>query len=92
MDSDRIEGPLKEGAGKVKEAWGDATDDPQTEAEGQKDRRYHRWGEAGGKVFTRLDVCVQAEGWHAGKPACGIPTVTGSALREVTGLTVKKNL
>ena len=35
MDSDRIEGPLKEAGGKVKEEWGDATDDAQTEAEGK---------------------------------------------------------
>ena len=34
MDTDRIEGPLKEAGGKVKEEWGDLTDDPQTEAEG----------------------------------------------------------
>ena len=35
MDRDRIEGPLKEAGGKVKEEWGDLTDDPKTEAEGQ---------------------------------------------------------
>src|SRR5690606_15014820 len=31
MDSDRIEGPIKEGTGKVKEEWGDLTDDAETE-------------------------------------------------------------
>lgn len=54
MDSDRIEGPLKEGAGKVKEAWGDATDDPETEAEGKKDQAegdlQNTWGEAKDKI------------------------------------------
>ena len=58
MDSDRIEGPLKEGAGKVKEAWGDATDDPQTEAEGQKDQLegdlQNTWGETKDKVDDAL--------------------------------------
>ena len=33
MDSDRIEGPLKEAGGKVKEEWGDLTDNERTEAE-----------------------------------------------------------
>ena len=50
MDSDRIEGPLKEGAGKVKEEWGDLTDNPQTEAEGKADQAegdlQNEWGEA----------------------------------------------
>lgn len=54
MDSDRIEGPLKEGAGKAKEAWGDATDDASTEAEGKKDQAegdlQNEWGEAKDKV------------------------------------------
>ncbi|MDQ3879519.1 MAG: CsbD family protein [Chloroflexota bacterium] len=50
MDEDRIEGTLKEGAGKVKEEWGDATDDASTELGGQKDQLegevQQRWGEA----------------------------------------------
>lgn len=50
MDSDRVEGPLKEAGGKVKEAWGDATDNPETEAEGQEDqaegKMQNEWGEA----------------------------------------------
>ena len=58
MDSDRVEGPLKEGAGKVKEAWGDATDNPETEAEGQKDQAegdlQNTWGEAKDKVDDAL--------------------------------------
>ena len=49
MDSDRIEGPLKEAGGKVKEEWGDATDDAQTEAEGKADQVegdvQNKWGE-----------------------------------------------
>ncbi len=36
MDKDRIEGTVKEGAGKVQEEWGRATDNPQTEAEGDE--------------------------------------------------------
>lgn len=35
MDKDRIEGPVKEGAGKVEEAWGRATNDPEAEAKGE---------------------------------------------------------
>jgi uncharacterized protein YjbJ (UPF0337 family) len=54
MDKDRIEGPLKEGAGKVKEAWGDATDNADTEAEGHKDQAegdlQNTWGEAKDKA------------------------------------------
>jgi uncharacterized protein YjbJ (UPF0337 family) len=50
MDSDRIEGPLKEAGGKIKEEWGDATDNPETEAEGQQDQAegkvQNEWGEA----------------------------------------------
>ena len=50
MDSDRIEGTLKEGVGKVKEEWGDATDNPETEAEGQKDQAEGDLQEKWGKV------------------------------------------
>ena len=50
MDSDRIEGPLKEAGGKVKEEWGDVTDDAETEAEGQAQQVegdvQNEWGEA----------------------------------------------
>ena len=35
MDKDRVAGPVKEGAGKVEEAWGHATNDPETEAKGE---------------------------------------------------------
>jgi uncharacterized protein YjbJ (UPF0337 family) len=49
MDKDRIEGPLKEGVGKVQEEWGDATDQPDTEAEGQakqaEGKLQEGWGE-----------------------------------------------
>jgi uncharacterized protein YjbJ (UPF0337 family) len=49
MDTDRIEGPLKEGTGKVKEEWGDVTDDAGTEAEGKMDqvegKVQNEWGE-----------------------------------------------
>jgi uncharacterized protein YjbJ (UPF0337 family) len=49
MDKDRIEGPLKEAGGKVKEEWGDVTDDTATEAEGKLDQAegkvQNEWGE-----------------------------------------------
>jgi uncharacterized protein YjbJ (UPF0337 family) len=49
MESDRIEGGLKEGAGKVKEEWGDATDNPSTELEGKREQAegevQQKWGE-----------------------------------------------
>ena len=49
MDTDRIEGPLKEAGGKAKEEWGDLTDDPATEAEGKMDQAkgkvQNEWGE-----------------------------------------------
>lgn len=50
MDKDRIEGGLKEAGGKVKEAWGDATDNPKAEVEGNVDQAegnlQQGWGEA----------------------------------------------
>lgn len=50
MDSDRIKGEIKEGAGKVKEEWGDLTDDPKTEAEGKAQQiegdLQSEWGKA----------------------------------------------
>jgi len=50
MDSDRVEGPMKEAGGKVKEEWGDLTDDTSTEVEGKKDqvegKVQNEWGEA----------------------------------------------
>jgi uncharacterized protein YjbJ (UPF0337 family) len=50
MDSDRIEGPMKEAGGKAKEEWGDLTDDASTEAEGKMDqvggKVQNEWGEA----------------------------------------------
>jgi uncharacterized protein YjbJ (UPF0337 family) len=59
MDSDRVEGPLKEAGGKAKEAWGDVTDDPETEAEGQADQVegnvQNEWGEAKDTARDVLD-------------------------------------
>jgi uncharacterized protein YjbJ (UPF0337 family) len=50
MDTDRIEGAAKEAGGKLKEEWGDLTDNPETEAEGQVDQAegdlQQKWGEA----------------------------------------------
>jgi uncharacterized protein YjbJ (UPF0337 family) len=59
MDSDRIEGPIKEGAGKVKEEWGDLTDDASTEAEGKAQQIegnvQNEWGEAKDDARDALD-------------------------------------
>ena len=59
MDSDRVEGPLKEAGGKIKEEWGDATDNPSTEAEGQRDQAEGKlqesWGEAKDAVRDATD-------------------------------------
>ena len=59
MDSDRIEGPVKEAAGKVKEEWGDLTDNASTEAEGQADqvegKLQNEWGEAKDDVRDAVD-------------------------------------
>jgi uncharacterized protein YjbJ (UPF0337 family) len=50
MDKDRIAGPVKEGTGKVEEAWGRTTGQPETEAEGVEKQAegkiQERWGEA----------------------------------------------
>ena len=59
MDSDSIEGGLKEGAGKVKEELGDATDNPSTELEGKQDQAEGKiqqgWGEAKDAVRDATD-------------------------------------
>ena len=59
MDSDRIEGPLKEAGGKVKEEWGDLTDNTRTEAEGQADqvegKLQNEWGETKDDVRDAVD-------------------------------------
>ncbi len=59
MDSDRIDGPVKEGIGKVKEEWGDATDNAGTEAEGKAEQAegkvQTKWGEAKDKVRDVAD-------------------------------------
>lgn len=59
MDSDRVEGPLKEAGGKVKEGWGDLTDNEQTEAEGQADQVegniQNKWGEGKDTVRDAVD-------------------------------------
>ena len=59
MDHDRVEGPVKEAGGKVKEEWGDLTDDPGTEAEGQAEqvegKIQNKWGEAKDTVGDVVD-------------------------------------
>lgn len=59
MDSDRIKGSMKEAGGKVKEEWGDLTDNEETEAEGQADqvegKVQHEWGEGKDKVRDAVD-------------------------------------
>ena len=60
MDTDRVEGPLKEAGGKVKEAWGDATDDESTEIEGHADQAegklQNEWGETKDDVRDAVDT------------------------------------
>ena len=50
MDQDRVEGTLREGQGKIKEEWGDATDDTSTEFEGKAEQLQgegqQKWGDA----------------------------------------------
>jgi uncharacterized protein YjbJ (UPF0337 family) len=59
MDSDRVEGPLKEAGGKVKEEWGDLTDDASTETEGKMDQAegkvQNEWGEVKDDVRDATD-------------------------------------
>lgn len=59
MDKDRIEGALKEAGGKVKEEWGDLTDNADTEAEGQADQAegklQNTWGETKDNVRDAVD-------------------------------------
>jgi uncharacterized protein YjbJ (UPF0337 family) len=59
MDTDRIEGPIKEAQGKVKEEWGDLTDDARTETEGQMDqvegKVQNEWGETKDEVRDAVD-------------------------------------
>jgi uncharacterized protein YjbJ (UPF0337 family) len=59
MDSDRIEGPLKEAGGKAKEEWGDLTDNAETETEGKADqvegKVQNEWGEAKDEVRDAVD-------------------------------------
>ena len=59
MDRDRVEGPLKEAGGKVKEEWGDLTDNPGTEAEGKVEQVeghiQNEWGEAKDEVRDEAD-------------------------------------
>ncbi len=60
MDRDRVEGPVKEAGGKVKEELGDMTDDERTEAEGQMDqvegKIQNEWGETKDNVRDALDA------------------------------------
>lgn len=59
MDSDRVEGPLKEAGGKIREEWGDATDNPETEAKGQMEqgegKLQNEWGETKDDVRDAID-------------------------------------
>jgi uncharacterized protein YjbJ (UPF0337 family) len=54
MDSDTIKGKAKEGMGSVKEAWGDATDDERTEAEGQAEQTEGKVQETWGQTKDRV--------------------------------------
>lgn len=59
MDKDRIEGPLKEAGGKVKEEWGDLRDRPDTETEGKVEqvegKIQNEWGETKDDVRDAVD-------------------------------------
>lgn len=59
MDRDRTEGAAKEAGGKIKEEWGDLTDDASTEAEGKMDQAAGRvqseWGKAKDDVRDEMD-------------------------------------
>ena len=59
MDSDRIEGPVKEGVGKGKEELGDMLDNERMEGEGQADqvegKMQNEWGEAKDEVRDATD-------------------------------------
>ena len=59
MDKDRIEGGVKEGAGKVKEEWGDAIGDRSTELGGKEEQVegniQQGWGEAKDAVRDATD-------------------------------------
>jgi uncharacterized protein YjbJ (UPF0337 family) len=59
MDKDRVKGPAKEGIGKVKEGWGDATNDPDAQAEGEADQAegklQNTWGETKDKAREVFD-------------------------------------
>jgi uncharacterized protein YjbJ (UPF0337 family) len=58
MDTDELKGKMKEGVGKAQEAWGDATDDPETEAEGQRKQAEGNIQEGWGKVKDAADDMV----------------------------------
>ena len=59
MDTDSMEGKAKQGLGKVKEEWGDLTDDESTEAEGQAEqvegKLQEGWGDAKEGVRDAMD-------------------------------------
>jgi uncharacterized protein YjbJ (UPF0337 family) len=60
MGEDQIEGTVKQVTGKVKEEWGDLTDDPRTEAEGNVDQAegevQKTWGDVKDKADDALDA------------------------------------
>jgi len=59
MDRDQIKGDVKKGIGKAKEEWGKATDDPETEAEGEQEQSegglQHTWGDAKNAARNAVD-------------------------------------
>jgi uncharacterized protein YjbJ (UPF0337 family) len=50
MDTDELKGKMKQGVGKAQEAWGDATDDPETEIEGEQKQTEGKIQEGWGNV------------------------------------------
>jgi uncharacterized protein YjbJ (UPF0337 family) len=54
-DRDRIEGTVEEGKGKVKQAWGDLTDDERMKAEGMLDEAKGKAQQVLGDIKDRVD-------------------------------------
>jgi uncharacterized protein YjbJ (UPF0337 family) len=50
MDTDELKGKMKEGVGKAKEAWGDATDDRSTQMEGEREQAEGKMQQGWGQV------------------------------------------
>jgi uncharacterized protein YjbJ (UPF0337 family) len=54
-DDDKVSGALDQAKGRVKRAWGELTDDPETKAEGSLDKLSGKLKELKGEVKNALD-------------------------------------